>query len=144
MLDAAVLLVSELVANAVLHARTPIGVVVRRNDHGLRIEVHDGERRAPARKHYSSMATTGRGLVLVERLARDWGVATEQGGKSVWFELDASGPLSPSAAAVAFDFDDELDLYAVGDPTTPGPAGRSPAENHRRSQLRLLAGMGVA
>jgi anti-sigma regulatory factor (Ser/Thr protein kinase) len=150
MLDVAVLLVSELVANAVLHARTPIGVVIRLNGDRLRIEVHDGELRAPARKHYSSMSTTGRGLVLVERLARDWGVAAEKDGKSVWFELDPSTALGPSASAVAFDLDVDLGLgldldpFAVGDSPSSDGALRGPSENQGHAQLRLLVGAGVS
>lgn len=145
-LDAAVLLVNELVANAVLHARTPIGVVIRLNGERLRIEVHDGVRRAPVPKHYSSMATTGRGLVLVERLAQDWGVATKKNGKSVWFELDTSSPGGPAGSgglALGFD-DDDHDLPAVGETSASGPSVRIPAENQGRAQLRLLASMGVA
>jgi anti-sigma regulatory factor (Ser/Thr protein kinase) len=85
----ATLLVSELVANAVLHTGTPIRVVVRTGDR-VRIEVHDGNAQLPVRKHYSNMSGTGRGLMLVERLATDWGAERTSTGKVVWFELDGS------------------------------------------------------
>ena len=90
--DTATLLVSELVANAVLHSGTPLEVVVRCGDDRVRVEVHDGNPQLPIRKHYSSMSGTGRGLLLVERMAAHWGADRTAGGKVVWFELD-----SPSA-----------------------------------------------
>jgi anti-sigma regulatory factor (Ser/Thr protein kinase) len=86
--DAARLLVSELVTNAVLHARTDIALVVRLLRTGVRVEVHDGSPSAPVVRHYDDEAMTGRGLALVDELARRWGVDREPGGKSVWFELD--------------------------------------------------------
>lgn len=87
-LDVATLLVSELVANAILHAHTVIGVRVMLDSAVVRIEVRDGSRRAPNHKRYSSLATTGRGLLLVQELATEWGVDMDDDGKSVWFELD--------------------------------------------------------
>lgn len=101
----ATLLVSELVANAVLHTGTPVEVVVRTGDldDTVRIEVHDGNPQLPLRKHYSAMSGTGRGLLLVERMASDWGAERTSGGKVVWFELDGS-------AAPGFDF---LDAEAL-------------------------------
>jgi anti-sigma regulatory factor (Ser/Thr protein kinase) len=94
----ATMLVSELVTNALLHTATPIAVVVRADGDRVRVEVHDGSPQLPVRKHYSSMSGTGRGLVLVERMASGWGAdPTEAGGKVVWFELDRS-------TAPAFDF----------------------------------------
>ncbi len=86
--DAATLLASELVANVVLHAGTDLDVVVRRPKGRVRIEVHDRDHRLPIRKHYSVTATTGRGLGLLEDLARTWGAEPTPGGKVVWFELD--------------------------------------------------------
>ena len=93
-LYAATALVSELVANAVLHTGTPIEVVVTTAGDRVRIEVHDGSPQLPVRKHYSNMSGTGRGLLLVERMASDWGAERKAGGKVVWFELDGrSSPL---------------------------------------------------
>lgn len=94
---AATMLVSELVANAVLHTGTSIEVVICPEADGVRIEVHDGSPQLPIRKHYSNMSGTGRGLLLVERMATTWGSDRKDGGgKVVWFELDGS-------AAPAFD-----------------------------------------
>lgn len=88
--ERATLLVSELVTNAVLHAGTPLDVVVRLRPDRLRVEVHDGSPRLPERKHYAVSASTGRGLLLVEALAAAWGTEEAGGGKVVWFELDAA------------------------------------------------------
>jgi anti-sigma regulatory factor (Ser/Thr protein kinase) len=86
--DASRLLISELVTNAVLHARTDIEVVIRAVRRGVRVEVHDRSAAAPVVRRYDDEAMTGRGLALVDELARRWGVDREEGGKSVWFELD--------------------------------------------------------
>lgn len=88
--DTAKLLVSELVANAVLHSGTELEVVVETGADRVRVEVHDGNPQLPVRKHYSSMSGTGRGLLLVERMAADWGADRTATGKQVWFELDGS------------------------------------------------------
>ncbi|MDQ2826501.1 MAG: ATP-binding protein [Actinomycetota bacterium] len=88
--DTAALLVSELVANAVLHGGTPLEVVVAVDGARVRVEVHDGSPRLPVKKNYSTMSGTGRGLVLVERMSSRWGADTTPTGKMVWFELDAA------------------------------------------------------
>ncbi|HUR22649.1 MAG TPA: ATP-binding protein [Acidimicrobiales bacterium] len=90
----AALLVSELVANAILHSGTPLEVVLRCGDDRVRIEVHDANPQLPVRKYYSNMSGTGRGLMLVERMAAGWGSERTAAGKVVWFELE--GPSLPS------------------------------------------------
>jgi anti-sigma regulatory factor (Ser/Thr protein kinase) len=87
----ATLLVSELVANAILHSGTPLEVVVRCGDDRVRVEVHDGNPQLPVRKHYSNLSGTGRGLMLVERMAAGWGAERTAGGKTVWFDVDSQG-----------------------------------------------------
>jgi anti-sigma regulatory factor (Ser/Thr protein kinase) len=82
------LLVSELVTNSLLHARTDLRVHVARKGDRLRVAVEDHGSRKPARRGHTAGSTTGRGLDLVEALAADWGVDTIRGGKAVWFELD--------------------------------------------------------
>ena len=99
----ATLLTSELVANAVLHTNTPIEVVVRTAGDRARVEVHDGSRQLPVRKNYSTMSGTGRGLMLVERMAARWGADPTGTGKVVWFEVEGQG-------APAFDI---LDVEAL-------------------------------
>jgi anti-sigma regulatory factor (Ser/Thr protein kinase) len=90
--EAARLLVSELVTNSVLHARTDVELVVRLRRGGVRVEVHDASPVAPVVRRYEDEAMTGRGLALVDQLASRWGVESRGGGKTVWFELDDGAP----------------------------------------------------
>ena len=149
MVDVASLLVSELVANSVLHARTAVAVVISRHGDRLRIEVQDGVSRAPARKHYSTLATTGRGLMLVERMAADWGVRPTATGKGVWFELEQSASAAEDDADVAlyppFDLDS---VEALGDPheftASRSPGGRSRGGGGGGARSRVWALVGEA
>lgn len=84
------LLLSELVANAVLHARTEIQVRITLTDDALRLEVADRSSRPPRLRRYDLDAATGRGIALVAAVARTWGVELTEEGKVVWCELDAS------------------------------------------------------
>jgi anti-sigma regulatory factor (Ser/Thr protein kinase) len=85
--DTAVLLVSELVTNTVVHAGTSVELVVCIQDRaGLRVEVADGSVQHPTIRH-DPMASTGRGLHLLDALADRWGVTARATGKTVWFEL---------------------------------------------------------
>ncbi len=84
----ATVLVSELVANAILHTGTPVEVVVGVDSRTARVEVHDGSPQLPVRKNYSTMSGTGRGLMMVDRMAARWGAEATPTGKVVWFELD--------------------------------------------------------
>ena len=91
--DVATLLVSELVTNALLHARTQLTVRVQVVGDGVRFDVVDGSPVPPAVRRFSSAeSATGRGLALVERLATAWGVEPTGPGKCVWFRLDAVRP----------------------------------------------------
>jgi anti-sigma regulatory factor (Ser/Thr protein kinase) len=84
---AAELLVSELVTNAILHARTPVQLSVEQRGESVRVNVGDDSRRTPRTRHHSVDSGTGRGLLLVERMSTRWGVETTATGKVVWFEL---------------------------------------------------------
>ena len=89
LVDTATLLVSELVTNAVLHARSQSHLVLRRTeDRRLRVEISDSSITAPARRAYSPDAGTGRGMMLVEALSLRWGSERDDDGKRVWFELE--------------------------------------------------------
>ena len=83
------LLASEVVTNAVKHG--PIGglveVQVRRSGDRLRVSVRDEGRGRPVRLEPEPMALSGRGVLLIDRLAAAWGVEPERGGKAVWFEV---------------------------------------------------------
>lgn len=85
--EVAALLVGELVTNALLHARTPIVVDCRMREDAVRIGVADGMAAGGARRAFAANATTGRGLVIVDSLADDWGVSKTDDGKCTWFEL---------------------------------------------------------
>lgn len=87
LVDVAVLLVSELVTNALLHAGTTIAVDCRMREDAVRIGVFDGIQASGARRSFATDATTGRGLVIVESLADDWGVSQTEDGKCTWFDL---------------------------------------------------------
>ena len=105
----AALIVSELVTNAVLHARTPFQVRVMIDGDVIRIEVHDGTERKPIRRYFSDRATSGRGLQLVEELCEAWGVDADSDGtgKTVWAEVSTTRP--PEVQPV-FDLDAVEDL----------------------------------
>ena len=82
------LLVSELAANAVAHARTPVRISVLRCDRRVRVEVRDDDPTLPQHITPEPFAQHGRGVMLVDLLADAWGVNGSQRGKTVWFELD--------------------------------------------------------
>jgi anti-sigma regulatory factor (Ser/Thr protein kinase) len=88
-MEAAVLLTSELVTNAVLYAAGTIDVGVDIDLRGVRVEVADCSAQAPSPREVGADETSGRGLHLVAELARAWGVReAPPTGKVVWFELD--------------------------------------------------------
>ena len=89
-LDVATLLLSEVVTNAVLHARTEVRVAVSWVADRLRVEVADASPLAPTPRNFSEDAGTGRGMLLVAELADDWGTQPAEPGKVVWFELAAA------------------------------------------------------
>ncbi|MFK4146768.1 SpoIIE family protein phosphatase [Streptomyces sp. NPDC004065] len=109
--DDAVVLTSELVTNAVVHAGTAADVLCLRSDDGVRIEVSDRypEREVPVQSAAVTMGSPdregGRGLQLCAALAGRWGVEYTPTHKNVWFQLDlperpvgtrAAGPSLPA------------------------------------------------
>lgn len=89
-----VLLVSELATNAVLHARTSFVVTIERGER-LRVAVDDGDPRLPHARDCGLEALSGRGLHLVEALARTSGAEVAPTGKTVWFEVDWTPQMVP-------------------------------------------------
>jgi anti-sigma regulatory factor (Ser/Thr protein kinase) len=89
--DVAELLSSELVTNAVLHARSGIELEAARTGSALRVDVRDvGRGRVqPKAQPAPTEAEGGRGLSIVASLAESWGVEESPSGKSVWFTLAA-------------------------------------------------------
>ncbi|MDN3292737.1 SpoIIE family protein phosphatase [Streptomyces ficellus] len=109
--DDAVVLTSELVTNAVIHAGTAADVLCLRTENGVRIEVADRypEREVPlqgsGRFDTSPDRENGRGLLLCAALASRWGVDYSPTRKHVWFQLDlperpvgtrSAGPVLPT------------------------------------------------
>lgn len=86
-LDNVVLLLSEVVANAVTHARTDVEVSVRLLRGVIRIEVGDASPESARPREVNPDAESGRGLHLVEQLASSWGEERTEHGKVVWFEV---------------------------------------------------------
>ena len=84
----AVLLVSELVGNAVRHTGARVfGLRMLRRRGWIRIEVRDPSRGLPCLMPVAEMDTSGRGLFLVDKLADRWGVDLLPRGKTTWFEM---------------------------------------------------------
>lgn len=85
--DDALLVVSELVGNAVTHAASECEVSVSRGEGSVRIEVVDRGRGTPEPQPHDDLAEGGRGLVLIGVLSSAWGVDDTPGGKRVWAEI---------------------------------------------------------
>ncbi|WP_338672544.1 ATP-binding SpoIIE family protein phosphatase [Streptomyces sp. SCSIO 30461] len=86
--DSVELLVSEVVTNAVRYAERPVTLRLLRTD-VLRCEVGDDSPQLPRQRRARDTDEGGRGLFLVNRLARRWGATRLSTGKVVWFELPA-------------------------------------------------------
>ena len=130
--DDAVLLTSELVTNAVVHAGTALDVTCRLVSGELEVAVRD---RHPARtlpdipKAASTSAERGRGLLLPSALATSWGVTYARTAKAVWFRMslardeagDEMGDPPPAIAAAAGA--DGTWAAGVGDAAVAGTGG---------------------
>ena len=86
------LLVSELVTNAVRHAHHrgepgTVGLRIAVDDGLLRVEVSDDDPAMPGLRHPPAAVPSGRGMLIVERLADRWGCFRAGAGKVVWLEL---------------------------------------------------------
>jgi DNA-binding NarL/FixJ family response regulator len=90
--ETATLLVSEVVANAVVHAGSVLDLKIWVDTERLRVEVADGLPVPPMVKQGSADTTTGRGMFLIDSLADRWGTELHEGGKTVWFEVDRGRP----------------------------------------------------
>jgi two-component sensor histidine kinase len=94
--DSAVLMVSELVTNAVLHGRQPIVLTVERVRTGVQVSVADDHPDGPVLRPPSCTAVAGRGLQVIDALASSWGVRRRPIGKSIWIRIadDEADPTS--------------------------------------------------
>ncbi|CAM5374189.1 SpoIIE family protein phosphatase [Streptomyces avidinii] len=88
--DSLELLVSEVVTNAVRYAERPVTLRLLRTD-VLRCEVGDDSPQLPRQRRARDTDEGGRGLFLVNRMARRWGATRLSSGKVVWFELSLPG-----------------------------------------------------
>ena len=84
------LLVSEMVTNALVHTDGFAELELRRDDSKVRILVTDAHSRVPRPREVDLDATGGRGLMLVQSLAEEWGVEPSGGGKTVWAAVTSS------------------------------------------------------
>ena len=90
--EAALMVVSELVSNAVVHAGTVLEVSYAADDRGFEVGVSDHDQRRPRLAgHVTGVAGSdqnlmpgGRGLAIVDALADKWGIAQTADGKRVW------------------------------------------------------------
>ncbi len=88
MTEDAVLLVSELVGNAVRHTGARVfGLRMRRRPGWIRVEVRDPSRGLPCLIPVQETDISGRGLFLVDKLSDRWGVDLLPRGKTTWFEM---------------------------------------------------------
>ncbi len=126
--DASVVL-SELVTNAVLHARTDVHLRVSSTGRILSLEVSDGSPKLPMAKRANPRAATGKGLVLIDALATAWGVRREASGKTIWANFAEGSALETSEPRVR-----QLRPRGRGQPA----GGGTPAGN-RRSELRAAS-----
>jgi hypothetical protein len=108
LVDDVSLMVTELVANGVMHARTEMSVAVEPAGAGVRVSVTDSSDILPRWTPSSPTATAGRGLRLVEQLSLRWGFEPlPGGGKRVWAEID-----EPSSSGSQSSPDDLLDQWS--------------------------------
>jgi PAS domain S-box-containing protein len=89
LLEPALLLVSEIVTNALLHAGTEVDLAGHLDGDSVRLEVGDGSTHLPSRRDYAPTSGTGRGLLMLESMVDDWGVTRRERGKVVWFRISA-------------------------------------------------------
>ncbi|MFI9250469.1 SpoIIE family protein phosphatase [Streptomyces sp. NPDC053069] len=120
--DSAVLLVSEMVTNVLVHtdadalllAEVTGDAAARR----LRVQVTDAGDDLPHKRRPGELASSGRGLMLIELLADAWGVDPRGEGKSIWFELyesaEASGDVSADGSGEAPEDDGPEDDVSEG------------------------------
>lgn len=123
--DTLVLLISELVTNAVVHTGCPAVLrMLFAAEGGVRVEVADASDRPPRPRHAEGEDTNGRGLELVDGLADRWGWQPDGVGKSIWCEVDRAPVAPPTAAPVASSAPASVStvsvVSAVSAPVKPG------------------------
>lgn len=146
--ETARLLVSELVSNAVLHARTAIVVACRLDGARARFGVTDGQRGGPISKRFALDSPTGRGMRLVASLAEEWGVQRGPRGKTVWFVVSPETRVGPAIDFAAVAVELAADLQEIGATATPqreqpgtpdGGPGDQPAADREPDTFDVVA-----
>jgi anti-sigma regulatory factor (Ser/Thr protein kinase) len=84
----ALLLVSELATNAIIHAKTTFAVQVEVREDVVRVEVVDASPDLPVIAESPPLGSRGRGLGIVNSIARAWGTEMRGPGKAIWFEIE--------------------------------------------------------
>ncbi len=153
LVECAELGVSELVANALLHAQAPYKVRVRGTATHPRIEVVDGSTRPPVPPtplevdDLDLLLTFGRGLSMVSQCAVAWGATIESDGKIVWFE-PAPEMTDAGSADWVIDLHDQAHTEPVSEASmdvrligmdVPLHAALRRQYNELRRELRLLS-----
>jgi hypothetical protein len=84
----AVMVGHELIANALRHGVPPAVLRLMRRGDAVVIEVGDGSEQLPQVAEIDNLTSvSGRGMQIVTKLTRAWGVRPHQGGKTVWAEI---------------------------------------------------------
>ncbi|MFE6620692.1 SpoIIE family protein phosphatase [Streptomyces sp. NPDC008086] len=101
--DSAVLLLSETLTNVLVHTDADALLLAEvrgaAGDRRIRVEVTDTSDDLPHKRRPGELASSGRGLILIEMLAQAWGVDPRGEGKSIWFELyEADGAVGLGGA----------------------------------------------
>lgn len=122
-----ILLISELVTNAVVHTGCPAVLRMLFGSAGaasgtVRVEVTDTSCRPPRPRHAEGEDTNGRGLELVDGLADRWGWQPEGAGKQIWCEVDRGGPVM---------------IPVIQESADQGPAGRGSGPHESCAATRL-------
>lgn len=89
--DDVVLLVSEMVTNAIRHAEPPVRLELQAGEQDVVVAVRDGSPNPPRPRAAGEEVEGGRGMLLVDLLTSDHGVRVDQPGKAVWARLRRTG-----------------------------------------------------
>jgi anti-sigma regulatory factor (Ser/Thr protein kinase) len=93
LVDPVRLVASELATNAVVHAQTAFSVTLTASDQTVLLTVRDDSLALPAQQAHQALASSGRGLEIVDIVSLDWGVDEEgAGSKAVWASFAMRAP----------------------------------------------------
>ena len=134
-LDAALLLTSELVTNAIRHeagqGARAVMLAIASSRGRLRVDVHDTSRSLPAVAEVPADAETGRGLLLVETLSDEWGFYRTPAGKAVYFTL----AFEPDKTDMTENADNAGNAGKADQPDeAPAAGGRGPQRVYARGR----------